>query len=78
MLEIVKPWKYTFDIGSRQVTKIKVCHDPKYGTFFGLIFYSGKNEIAEIGKTNRPELYATTIIDLKQGEILCGVSSSEN
>ena len=61
------------ELGSHQITRIEVTYDPYYGYPKGLVFYNGKNRIAEIGYFN-PNL-ATKVITLAEDEILCGVST---
>ena len=59
------------------ITFIKVCYYADNGLLWGLIFYSGDNETARIGVTTHPHA-ASTIIDIKEGEIWCGVCASND
>ena len=67
-------WTKTIDLASHQITLIKVHYEPAYGQLYGLIFYSGDNQIAKIGYTNA----TFAMITLEKGEILCGVSTSND
>ena len=68
----------TVELGSQQVTRIQVFYRAKYGEFelYGLIFVTGKKEIARIGLFTINQYRATTTIQLAQGERWVGVSSS--
>lgn len=55
---------------------MKIDYRPKDGLLLGLVFYNGEDEIASIGFNDTK--YATTMIKLAEGEILCGISSSRD
>ena len=66
------------DLGSHKITSIKVtCASD--GFLLGLVFFNKDNENAGIGNTTiiHPG-YTKKMIALKKGEILCGISSSED
>ena len=65
----------TVELGSCQVTRIQVVYHADYGELYGLVFFTGEKEIARIGDTTYPA-YATTTIQLAQGERWVGVSAS--
>ena len=64
---------------SHQITGIQVSHGSYDGRLDGLVFYTGKNEIARIGSTHK-RLYLTTthMITLARDEVWCGVTSSDD
>ena len=66
----------TVSLGSHQVTRIQVFHGARHGFLGGLVFFTGEEEIARIGWTD-PD-WATTTIQLAQGERWVGVSSGED
>ena len=77
MNECDRDLKETVELGSHQVTKIQVRHHANFGVLFGLVFFSGEEEIARIGSFTYPNC-ATTTIDLQEGEKWVGVASSKN
>ena len=74
--KVEREWTETIDFSSHKITAIKVKHSSKNGELYGLVFFNGDNQIATIG-LNTTNKYATTMmIELQEGEIWCGVSSS--
>ena len=67
----------TVELGSQQVTEIEVFHLILYDNYMmGLIFYTEEKEIARIGMTTIDEGLTSTMIELQEGEIWCGVAAS--
>ena len=64
------------DLGSHQVTQIKVTYKIGFGELKALVFYSGQKKIARIGETIIYPGFATKMIELQEGEKWIGVSSS--
>ena len=64
------------DLLSHQITAIQASYDADDGELFSLIFFNGQKEIARIGDTLNIFFGSFMMIYLQEGEILCGVSTS--